>query len=260
MQNKNKMNSPIKTPPLRYPGQSLQEELYDIMYDGIIPRISCIVLVFLVAFYDLARLYFNTPPQPLFLFLVGLAISAYYFKELRSLGARFQNVKTGRDGERAVGQSLEELREKGYKVYHDLIDAGFNIDHILVGPGGVFMIETKTRNISNEDINVLFNGTEIVINGYSDKKPLIQAKNQAVWLERFIADAAKTEVKVKPVLIYAGKRFVKQMTQNTDIWVLNIKALPTYLANAKVSLDAEQIKLISSHIESYIRNYKDDNL
>ncbi|GJM24502.1 MAG: hypothetical protein DHS20C16_09170 [Phycisphaerae bacterium] len=41
---------------------------------------------------------------------------------------------------------MEQTREKGYRVYHDIQCDGFNIDHVLIGPGGVFVIETKTAS------------------------------------------------------------------------------------------------------------------
>lgn len=49
----------------------------------------------------------------------------------------------GYRGERAVGQALRDLVPLGYRIIHD-VETGFgNIDHIVVGPTGVFAIETK---------------------------------------------------------------------------------------------------------------------
>ena len=45
---------------------------------------------------------------------------------------------------------LEELRSEGYKPVHDIVGNGFNIDHVIVGPGGVFAIETKYRSGKGE--------------------------------------------------------------------------------------------------------------
>jgi hypothetical protein len=43
-----------------------------------------------------------------------------------------------------VGQYLETLRARGYRVLHDLIGDGFNVDHALIGPDSIFTVETKT--------------------------------------------------------------------------------------------------------------------
>jgi hypothetical protein len=59
-----------------------------------------------------------------------------------------RTLRQGIEGEKAVGQFLERLREQRYQVFHDLVGDGFNVDHVLIGPAGVFTIETKTSSPS----------------------------------------------------------------------------------------------------------------
>ena len=49
----------------------------------------------------------------------------------------------GRNGEAVVGEALEGLRWEQYIVLHDVPFAGGNIDHLVSGPNGVFLVETK---------------------------------------------------------------------------------------------------------------------
>ncbi len=50
----------------------------------------------------------------------------------------------GRNGEAVVGEALEGLRWEQYIVLHDVPFAGEgNIDHLVSGPNGVFLVETK---------------------------------------------------------------------------------------------------------------------
>lgn len=50
----------------------------------------------------------------------------------------------GRNGEAVVGEALEGLRWEQYIVLHDVPFAGQgNIDHLVSGPNGVFLVETK---------------------------------------------------------------------------------------------------------------------
>jgi hypothetical protein len=51
----------------------------------------------------------------------------------------------GARGEESVGAILDELRSGGWYVIHDLALGRGNIDHVLVGPGGVFAVETKSH-------------------------------------------------------------------------------------------------------------------
>jgi len=39
----------------------------------------------------------------------------------------------------------EKLRPAGYQVWHDIQADDFNVDHVLMGPGGIFTIETRTH-------------------------------------------------------------------------------------------------------------------
>lgn len=65
------------------------------------------------------------------------AISRYVLPlvERRDRGAR---------GEEHVGALLEELAATGWLVIHDATLGRGNVDHIAIGPGGLFTIETKS--------------------------------------------------------------------------------------------------------------------
>lgn len=56
-----------------------------------------------------------------------------------------QGLRLAYLAETAVGQELNQLMLKGYHVYHDFPAEKFNIDHIVVGPAGIFAIETEAR-------------------------------------------------------------------------------------------------------------------
>lgn len=51
----------------------------------------------------------------------------------------------GASGEEKVGRLLNGLRASGWRVIHDASLGRGNIDHIVVGPAGVFTIETKSH-------------------------------------------------------------------------------------------------------------------
>jgi hypothetical protein len=59
---------------------------------------------------------------------------------------RTLNWIRGAGAEQAVGETLNELRSDGWVVIHDLEQAGEgNIDHLVSGPNGVYLVETKQR-------------------------------------------------------------------------------------------------------------------
>jgi Nuclease-related domain len=52
--------------------------------------------------------------------------------------------RLGAAAEQAVGETLDQLRGEGFDVRHDIEQAGEgNIDHLVIGPTGAFLIETK---------------------------------------------------------------------------------------------------------------------
>mgnify|MGYP000447730379 CR=1 FL=1 len=44
-----------------------------------------------------------------------------------------------------VAEALAPLTVDGCRIFHDVPAAAFNLDHVIVGPTGVFALETKTR-------------------------------------------------------------------------------------------------------------------
>ncbi len=40
---------------------------------------------------------------------------------------------------------IEQMRDDGWRAIHDVSFGGPNIDHVLVGPAGIFTIETKSH-------------------------------------------------------------------------------------------------------------------
>lgn len=55
------------------------------------------------------------------------------------------NWGLGAEGERRTARALRRLLRKGWTITHDVQRAHENFDHVLVGPPGVFLLETKVR-------------------------------------------------------------------------------------------------------------------
>jgi Nuclease-related domain len=61
-----------------------------------------------------------------------------------------RRIRLGFEGERHVGEALNQLMLAGYRVFYDFLITDKprrirNIDHIVIGADGVFAVETKTR-------------------------------------------------------------------------------------------------------------------
>jgi hypothetical protein len=79
--------------------------------------------------------------------LVGLGFLVFLRRVTRGQIDLATHWMRGAASEEAVGNALAELAGEGYSVRHDLEQPREgNVDHLVSGPTGVFMIETKHRS------------------------------------------------------------------------------------------------------------------
>ncbi len=252
---KNQKKSPLKDSPLRTPGQSLDEEIQEILDGEVFSYLFYpIVMILFVIFnwllwYKLVQL-----PNPILTTILVIGVSIYSLFKILKIKKRIKALKLGRDGERAVGQTLDALREKGYRIFHDLIGGEFNLDHVIVSEHGVFSIETKTYSKPEKgECKIIYCEKGISINGYKpEKKILIQVMAQKNWLEKQVLKLTGIKLTVKPVVVFPGW-YVENRQKGNEIWVLEPKALPTYINNSPKVLSKDNVRLISNYISRYIR-------
>jgi hypothetical protein len=78
--------------------------------------------------------------------LAGLAVAALVGWRLRFRPSeQARSWQRGAQGERRTARLLDRLTRDGYVVFHDLAvpDSPANVDHLVIGPSGVFIIDSK---------------------------------------------------------------------------------------------------------------------
>jgi len=141
--------------------------------------------------------------------ILGVGVTVYCFwKIVVSLNKR-RLYRFGYQGKIAVGQELNQLIRDGYYVYHDFFADKFNIDHIVVGPPGVFAVETKARSKPTTagpapDYKVKYDGKCLQFPDGTDVGSIEQTKKQAEWLSKWLQSATGERVWVRPVLALPG--------------------------------------------------------
>lgn len=251
---KQETKSPIKNLPVRMPGQSLREKLDTLFEERVLPVMMGVMIAVLFAVLEWINYAMNAPRRP-WAYTVGAAIVAVWGTlRIRRLIREARNLNLGRIGEEAVGQFLEEkVRPMGCQVLHDVPADRFNIDHIVVGPSGVFAIETKTHSKPAKGIcKVTYDGETVAVNGMTpERDPVVQGKAQARWVSDLIEQSTGRRCFVQPVVVYPGW-FVETTVPGPDVWVINDTVLPTFIKNARHDLPAEDVALITYHLKRYV--------
>lgn len=106
---------------------------------------------------------------------------------------------TGAKGERLTAQALEQLKIEGFVILHDrrIPGSSANIDHIVIGPPGVAVVETKSYG---GKLRVKDN--DVYVGGYRKTSQTVEeAKREAVAVTVALADELdRRGLKVRPIL------------------------------------------------------------
>jgi len=74
--------------------------------------------------------------------LTGMGISMFLIARM-SPPPWIENWQDGAVAEQWTGRALRELESQGWRIFHDLTASRGNMDHVVVGPGGVFLLDSK---------------------------------------------------------------------------------------------------------------------
>jgi len=191
-----------------------------------------------------------------FVAVVALVIMVIKFRK----GIRkVKCIKLGLQGEKEVGQLLEQLREMGAKVFHDIPGHNFNLDHVVIHSTGIYVIETKTLSKPDRgEAKLVFDGQSITKFGKAlDRDPITQVTAGSDWFKVLLKDSTGKDFRTMPVVLFPGWYIERtRETRSDDFWVLNPKTLPKFISNAQAKLSPEDVKLISFHLDRYIRSVK----
>jgi hypothetical protein len=129
----------------------------------------------------------------------------------------------GATGEEQVGGLLDEMSDRGWRVIHDASLGRGNVDHILIGPPGVFTIETKSHP---GPVRVA------LVHGAA----LSQAQAQRRAIERV------TGVEVEPLIVFSRAWVDRPMARRKGVRVVPARMLVRYLTKLPARLSPREIE------------------
>jgi hypothetical protein len=157
------------------------------------------------------------------------------YKIMKLLNQR-RTTRLGYEGELEVGRELEQLADEDYHVYHGFSAETFRIDHIVVGPKGVFAVETQTYakpapKDRLEDATVEYDGRMLYFPRGEDFKTIDAARQQASFLSDWLGNAISEPIAARAIVALPGW-FVKR-TSAEGLPVVNPKQFSSLFKHIK---------------------------
>jgi hypothetical protein len=159
--------------------------------------------------------------------IVAFAGFVVAIKHLEKFGLekakRSKDAERGAEAEEAVGAILDNLPEGNF-VIHDFDSGRGNIDHILIGPQGIFTMETKSHTGK-----VSFDGEKLLRNGRPFEKDFLkQAWAQCYLVREVLAKWGIANPLPEPVILFT-RAFVQVRGKARGIEIVSIDYFPKYL-------------------------------
>lgn len=252
--------SPLSIDMLRPPGHSLRKTIRELNFE----IASCLVMLFVMPLLGfsvyLSQSYFaelSTSLTRIIAVVIGvLAFMIYFTHRLMKLLSIRDRFELGMEGEMFTGQELDQLMLDGYRVFHDIpMDYG-NIDHVVVGPSGVYAIETKTfakATHAGSKVVVDFNQNVLRFPDRSVRIPVDQLQTTVRWLEQYIGKPTGTAVSVKSKLALPGW-FIDRREGNGHVDVFSPRNAKARFPESQRLLSSEMIDQIARQLERLCRD------
>jgi hypothetical protein len=143
----------------------------------------------------------------------------------RQVSGVLERRARGNEGEVLVGGILDDMRSSDWLTLHDINTGHGNIDHLVVGPGGLLTVETKSHRgrVRAKEI---------------DRAWLSQAYAQRKYVESI------TEMKGDSLLVFSRAYLDRAPSRQRGVLVLPARMLAGHLERRKRVLTPEEAHTI----------------
>ncbi len=191
----------------------------------------------------------------------GCVVSiAYRSWRILELVKEQRKLRADMRAERLVADQLQTAAGGGFHVFHDAVVPGpqkqYHIDHLVVGPTGVYAIETRTHEKTAEPDKqttekVAFNGVALQWPaGHVDAESPREATAHAERVQTYLHERLGVAVPVQPVLALPGWQV--EGAGYGALAVVNPKQFPSLLFGRPV-LDGRTVDSIRRQFDTLCR-------
>ena len=198
---------------LRRAGQ-YQDEKIDELLNGDAMALVAVVLAFVVFVgYEWVLWFVPSLRHPLYITIGVFPFIPYTIWKILKVRKQIRKHRRGSIGEKVVADELEKIKREGFMVLHDFQHhAVGNIDHIVIGRKGVFVLETKYRTPEDDESRIFYDGENIyalnssnnrsLITNDNGKTPCNQAAHAASELQKILTVDFPNVKWVNPVIVF----------------------------------------------------------
>ncbi|SOD63650.1 UvrD-like helicase C-terminal domain-containing protein [Streptomyces zhaozhouensis] len=155
------------------------------------------------------------------------------------------------EGEQAVAAQLLLLTERGWRLLVDRKWPGTraaNVDMILVGPGGVFVLDVKNWRSAPE----VAQGT-LRAGGHNRDEHVAKLLAVTRSAEAAVASLGMSPVAVRPLMVFAGRGLDAELGR---VRLLGEREVGPALLSERLRLPADSVRAIADHLERAFPEYE----
>jgi hypothetical protein len=239
---------------LRLAGQSLRVKA-ERQFDDFVPYLMIVFAFWIVRLVEWMQKIAGEHPTPGFWMFLSLLVTVYGGVRAFRLYPQLRNARHSERGKRRVAETLDRIRSKGFVVFHDLPEDGSKIDHLVVGPTGIYSIETKAWNVIGSRTIDYQNENEVVLGGrITDGRLLRQARGSARAVHLRLKEHLHENYWVKPLLVFLGDWRVSRQAGDFAVTVMTADQLEDYFDRGQPELTRKEIAHICSHLKRSARS------
>jgi hypothetical protein len=151
-------------------------------------------------------------------------------------------------GERRTAWQLLSLG-KAWTVRHDLAARRSNIDHVVAGPGGIFLLETKNLlgKVSLENGHLQVARLDDFGDSYVCTDPGRHVKSRAHWLHEELERMAGLSKWVQSVVVIWGA-FEEQLREEDDVFYVHGDHLTEWLSTRPARLSDQELNELQAAV------------
>ena len=129
--------------------------------------------------------------------------------------------KRGGEGERRTGKALARLERDGWKSFHHRQAKYGDLDHVVVGPGGVYLLDSKNLNgtLTVEPEGLTASYGDSPRDSYSLSRLGRSMKREASNLKSRIAETTGVVLWVQSVVVVWGEFWEREVEQDDVVYV-----------------------------------------